>query len=80
MKEIQPLQGCDFAVFSPRVARCSQPWAECFNPFGIAKANDKPPKMTRNSTENSEEPGNTATNADSQRLSWQHEEQQTGNM
>jgi len=36
-KKIQPFQGCDVSVFSPRVARSSQPWAERFNPFGIGK-------------------------------------------
>jgi hypothetical protein len=34
--QIQPLQGCDLRVVLPRVARSSQPWAESFNPFGIA--------------------------------------------
>ncbi len=45
MKEIQPLQGCDFAEFSPRVARCSQPWAERFNPVGIGKTNGNRPNI-----------------------------------
>ncbi len=45
MKEIQPLQGCDFAEFSPRVARCSQPWAERFNPVGIGKTSGNRPNM-----------------------------------
>ena len=36
-KQIQPLQGCDFFLFSPRVARGAQPWANRFNPVGIAK-------------------------------------------
>jgi len=34
-RQIQPLQGCNFSVFSPRVARGAQPWAERCNPFGI---------------------------------------------
>jgi len=34
-KQIQPLQGCGFFLFSPRVARSSQPWSESFNPVGI---------------------------------------------
>src|ERR1035441_6394258 len=55
-KEIQPLQGCDFSVFSPRVARCSQPWAESFNPVGIGKISRNLPLITWYSTENSEEP------------------------
>jgi hypothetical protein len=47
VKQIQPLQGCGFSLFSPRVARGpafaalrrgkSQPWAESFNPVGIEK-------------------------------------------
>jgi hypothetical protein len=36
-EQIQPLQGCDFFLFSPRVARGAQPWAEGFNPVGIEK-------------------------------------------
>jgi hypothetical protein len=36
-KQIQPLQGCGFFLFSPRVARGAQPWAESFNPVGIEK-------------------------------------------
>src|SRR5208282_5833314 len=55
-KQIQPFQGCDFSVFSPRVARASQPWVESFNPVGIAKNNDHappaplaiPPKTAKN--------------------------------
>src|SRR5208282_821332 len=43
-KGIQPFQGCHLSVFSPRVARSSQPWADRFNPFGIAEAN--PPILT----------------------------------
>ena len=45
-EEMQLFQSCDFSIFAPRVALCpafaalrrgkSQPWAECFNPFGIA--------------------------------------------
>jgi hypothetical protein len=31
----QPLQGCDFSLPSPRVARLALPWAESFNPVGI---------------------------------------------
>jgi hypothetical protein len=34
-KRIQPFQGFDFLLSSPRVARSSQPWAERYNPFGI---------------------------------------------
>jgi hypothetical protein len=47
MKEIQPLQGCYFCCFLPKVARApafatlrrgpSQPWADGFNPVGIGK-------------------------------------------
>ncbi len=55
MKQIQPLQGCDFSRCSLRVARSSQPWAECFNPVGIEKAMSTlqtspgiPPKTSRN--------------------------------
>ena len=55
MKQIQPLQGCDFSRCSPRVARSSQPWAECFNPVGIEKPMSPlqtspgiPPKTSRN--------------------------------
>ena len=33
--QIQPLQGCDFSLSSPRVARGAQPWAESFNPVRI---------------------------------------------
>jgi hypothetical protein len=56
-KQIQPFQGCDFSVFSPRVARASQPWAKSFNPVGIGKTNDEmtppislaiPPKTAKN--------------------------------
>jgi hypothetical protein len=36
-KRIQPLQGCDFFLFSPRVARGAQPWAECSNAVRIEK-------------------------------------------
>ena len=79
-KQIQPFQGCDFSVFSPRVARSSQPWAESFNPVGIGKTNDDSFNITCHSTENSEEPRNTAINADNQRLSPQHDPQQTCNM
>ena len=55
-KQIQPLQGCDSSLISPRVARSSQPWAESFNPFGIGKTNDPTPSINLYSTENSEEP------------------------
>ncbi len=55
MKQIQPLQGCDFSLGSPRVARSSQPWAECFNPVGIETPMSPlqtspgiPPKTSRN--------------------------------
>ena len=54
-KQIQPLQGCDFCLFSPRVARSSRPWAESFNPVGIEKPMEPPqtslgipPKTSRN--------------------------------
>ena len=40
-KQIQPLQGCDSSMISPRVARSSQPWAGRFNPVGIGKTNDE---------------------------------------
>ena len=40
LKQIQPFQGWDFSLFSPRVARSSQPWAESFNPVGIGKTHD----------------------------------------
>jgi hypothetical protein len=40
MTPMQPLQGCEFSGFLPRVARSSQPWAESFNPVGIGKNND----------------------------------------
>jgi hypothetical protein len=43
MKQVQPFQGCDFHVFSPRVARSSQPWAESFNPIGIGKTQNAMP-------------------------------------
>ena len=31
--QIQPFQGCDYSVLSPRVARSSQPWAERLQSF-----------------------------------------------
>ena len=34
-EQIQPFQGWDFSLFSPRVARSSQRWAKGFNPVGI---------------------------------------------
>jgi hypothetical protein len=55
-KQIQPLQGCDFFLFSPRVARGAQPWAECFNPVGIENPCRHPKHLSRYSTENVEEP------------------------
>jgi hypothetical protein len=56
IKQIQPLQGCDFFLFSPRVARGAQPWAECFNPVGIENPCRHPKHLSRYSTENVEEP------------------------
>ena len=54
-KQIQPLQGCGFFLFSPRVARGAQPWAKSLNPVGIEKPMAPhqtslgiPPKMSRN--------------------------------
>ena len=38
-RQIQPLQGCAFFVFSPRVARSAQPWAESFNRVAIGNTN-----------------------------------------
>src|ERR1039457_4335835 len=43
MKSVQPFQGCDSSLFSPRVARSSQPWAKSCNPVGIGKTNHKTP-------------------------------------
>ena len=53
MEEMQLFQSSDFSIFAPRVAPCpafaalrrdkSQPWAECFNPFGIADTNNASP-------------------------------------
>jgi hypothetical protein len=51
MEEIQPFQGNDFSVFAPRVARSSQPWAESFNPYGIAVSNNASQYFCRRSTE-----------------------------
>jgi hypothetical protein len=42
MTWMKPFQGSDFPVFSPRVARSSQPWAESFNPVGIVFKNNAP--------------------------------------
>ena len=60
MKQIQPLQGCGFSVFLPRVARSSQPWAEWFNPFGIGRTSSRTSIFVSYSTENSEEPRNVS--------------------
>jgi len=38
-RQIQPLQGCAFFDFLPRVARGAQPWAESSNRVAIAKTN-----------------------------------------
>jgi hypothetical protein len=56
MNEMDPFQGIDFLYSHPRVARSSQPWAERFNPVGIAEANEGKPQIAWYSTENSEEP------------------------
>jgi hypothetical protein len=56
IKQIQPLQGCDFFLFSPGVARGAPPWAECFNPVGIENPCRHPKHLSRYSTENVEEP------------------------
>jgi hypothetical protein len=59
-KRLQPLQGWDFSLFSPKVARSSQPWPESFNPVGIAKPMARlktvliiPPKTAENPAVNS---------------------------
>ena len=46
-------------AFSPRVARGAQPWAGCFNRFGIGQASRDLPKSAWYSTEKSEEPAKT---------------------
>ena len=57
VKEIdETLAGFAFAHFLPRVARCSQPWAESFNPFGIGKPIRTLPNAKTYYPENSEEP------------------------
>jgi hypothetical protein len=61
MNEIQPLQRCVFSVFSPRVARSSQPWADRFNPVGIGLAKETFAKGVWHSTQNSEEGSAAAT-------------------
>ena len=50
------MQGCDFSLSSPRVARSAQPGAESFNPFGIENQCRRPKHLSRYSTENVEEP------------------------
>jgi hypothetical protein len=50
------LQGCDFSLSLPRVARGAQPWAESFNPIGIEKPDGANQNISRYSTENVEEP------------------------
>src|ERR1039458_4738534 len=54
--QIQPLQGCDFSLSAPRVARSAQPGAESFNPFGIENQCRCPKHLSRYSNENVEEP------------------------
>lgn len=54
-KQIQPFQGCDFSLFSPRVARSSQHWAESSNPVGIEKPMVLPPDIFRCAAENAGE-------------------------
>ncbi len=56
--QIQPVQGCDSSMISPKVARSSQPWAASFNPVGIVKTIDDSPNTACHSTENSEKPKN----------------------
>jgi hypothetical protein len=51
---IQPLSGLINSYPPPRVARASQLWAECFNPFGIGKTDESIRHLARHSTENSE--------------------------
>ena len=55
-RAIQPLQGCAESIFSPRVARSSQPWADRFNPFGIELGHESYLQRGWHSTEISEEP------------------------
>jgi hypothetical protein len=56
------LQGCDFSLSLPRVARGAQPWAESFNPIGIEKPDGANQNISRYSTENVEELRKTTAN------------------
>jgi hypothetical protein len=70
MKRMKPLQGFNFSLFSPRVARSSQPWAESCNPVGIGKTKDKATTAIWYSIENSEEPELEAFGVDTERVDY----------